>query len=259
MPLADLSDSQHPHYGSLPRQRSLVLRSTTRPILTQDCMLGITDCADGSLTGASAQCFSYLDPTASHPNPYNFIGFCYRPEPISANGNVGDADWMAYAGGVDMLPTIVDTGITPDNMGGSHVFTMRQLSPNTITYFIDNTVVAVIAIASLTAFASNPFWSVLYRGTYMGGTTGHIDPTLSFDTTWFPGVQYGLGALMTQSTVFCCVKAGISGSPADAVPYDPDVNGTLYTDGTVEWLPIAANTNSMSGALCPAYVLWETS
>jgi len=233
---------------------------THRPVLTQDTLLGITDSVNSGLSGGSQQNFMHMDGTgASGGTPYNFIGFRYCPEPIGnaaggTSGQTGDVHWMAYAGGQNMTPIVVDTGVTPDNNGLNHVFTIKQTSANVITYFIDGAQVAQITISGLT----NNFWSVLYHSSYIAGTTGHLDPTSSFTTTWYPATRYGLGALLRQNTIFCAVVAGVSGTPNDAVPYNPGVDGNLYPDGTVEWLAIGSNTNAVSGAMCVSYVFWET-
>ena len=220
---------------------------TTRPITFGDHMLGISD-YEGTNIGGSGYGQYPLggDPTLTNaPGPaYNFIGFRYLPEPLASNGSVGDVHWMAYAGGVGMAPIIVDTGIAPDNSGATHVFAIKQPTANSITFYIDGTLVATIAISGLT----NAFQSLIYGSNQQG----------DYDYSYAAAQAVGLGASVYDSGNWWeCVAAGTTtGITFTASPSA----GQIDIDGAVSWMCVwgsGSKTNPM--AIAPAYIFWETS
>jgi hypothetical protein len=225
---------------------------TSRPVLTSDMLIGMGDFAESY---APNNIFSTIDPTqaVSPTTAWNFIGFRYLPEPAPCNGNVGDVHWMAYVGGKDMTPTVVDTGITPDNGNNLHLFGIQQPSLNNFVFLIDGVQVATITAVGLT----NKFFSILYRSSDRAGLPNHtVDD--AFTSSWFPNSQYGAGAIIYQYFQWTCVQAGVTGT-ADPLPvasgfafdstnsytgtgYNP-LNGWLNdcTFGGIHWMCLQNN------------------
>lgn len=190
----------------------------------------------------------YRKVQASFPNPYAeadlFVASNVAAGALTVNvtttSPIGSGEVVdALAFEVTHLAPIsakfaVDTGITPDN-SVSHKFTIKQLSVNSFTYYIDNALVATIAINPVSQ--PHPFWSVLYRSNYMGATSGHLDVGGSFTTRYFPNKTYGLGALTWAAGVYCCVQAGTTNPAAQ-----PSISNVVESPGSVVTMTVSGNT-----------------
>ena len=220
---------------------------STRPITFSDHFIGFSDYVGSNISGGGFYQFPLgMNPVLTNaPGPaYNFIGFRYLPEPMAANNNVGDTTWHAYVGGVDMTTSVVDTGVAPDNSGAAHVFTVKQLSANQFTFYIDGTLNATITASGLIT----SFSSLIYGSNQQGG----------YNFSYNNNYPIGLGATTFQGGNWWQIVS--AGTPSGIVifPSSPNVGDTL-TDSGVVWMTTWASGQAPPMAIAVSYIFWETS
>lgn len=225
---------------------------TVRPSTLNHTWIGLSDFVTTAGLG-----FFQQYPMATNPvNPYGGPGAAYNMVAFHYNPCFSDTpNWVAFVGGGQMSPIIVNTGVPADANGGSHLFQIKQLSLGVLTFYIDHVLVATISYSGLT----NQYASVIGADTQDWGDGGQSPSSLL--SAWQAGSGYAAGASIgSYYSAWQAIQGGVSGGsnplPNIFNPFAPVCGQIVSGDGGVTWIAPYGSTANPWGTTsgCPPLV-----